>query len=118
MYKLPLDFDGQFFVDKSLELVSFSDNTVYFSFEGEVSITVLSSLQHLFHQDGDEKKQSIPLTESSLMQLVGHAVTQVLAGADGTLAIKLDNGHFLRVVDDLPNYDCYSITHGEIEIFV
>ncbi len=118
MNKLPLDFDGKFFVGKTLEYVSFAEYSVYFSFEKKITVTVESSLQHLFQLSGEEEKQSIPLTESSLMQLVGHAVTKVLAGADGTLVLEFDNGHLLRVFDDLPNYESYSIQHGDIEIFV
>jgi hypothetical protein len=117
MYKLPLDFDGKFFIGKTLECISFAAYSVYFSFEDDITVTVESSLQHLVDSEGGIK-QSIPLSESRLMQLVGHAATQVLADADGTLEIIFDNGQSLKVFDDFANYESYAIKHGDIEIFV
>ena len=119
MYKLPKDFDAAFFVGRTLEVVSFSANTVFLGFDNGVSITVLSALQHQLPSQSDPPNiQRVPLAESKLTQLPGRCVTQATGEADGTLVLFFDNGHVLRVFDDNPHYECYSINDGEREIFV
>ena len=119
MYKLPKDFDAAFFVGKTLETVLFSENTVSFGFGDRVSVTALSSLQHQFPTETDQSNvQTVPLSESKLMQLPGHTVTHAIGDEHGTLTIVFDNGHVLRFFDDDPHYECYSINDGKREIYV
>ena len=119
MYGLPKDFDGAFLHNSRLEVVSFSENTVFFGFDKNVSITVNSSLRHR-RKLGDENAtvQRVPLLESRLMELLGHLVTHVQADANGTLTAIFENGHMLEVFDDSTNYESYTINDGEHEIFV
>jgi hypothetical protein len=119
MYKLPKSFDGAFFIGRTLELQSFSFNAVLFAFDMNVSITVYSSLQHKFGQfDRSSTVQNVPLTESRLMQLVGHTLTSVEGDANGTLTVEFDNGHVVQVFDDSPDFESYIIFDGEAEIIV
>ncbi len=119
MYKLPKGFDGAFFIGKTLELVSFSVNSVFFSFGENVSITVESSLLYREGaQDDLAEVQTVPIKESRLMQLVDHAVTRVHADEEGTLSLMFDNGHVLQLFDDSSNFESYSINDGSREIFV
>jgi hypothetical protein len=119
MYKLPKDFDGKFFVGKTLENVSFSENTVFFGFGEHVSVTVMSSLQHQYASESEQSDiQHVPLTESKLMQLPGSSVIKVKGDEDGTLTLFFNSGHILRIFDDLPNYESYSFSDGKHEIYV
>ncbi len=119
MHKLPRDFDGAFLVGRTLESVLFSENTVSFGFGDRVSVTVFSSFQHQCPTEADRPNvQSVPPSESRLMQLLGHTVTQASGDDAGTLTIVFDSGHVLKVFDDDPYYECYSINDGQREIFV
>ena len=119
MYGLPKDFDAAIFVNQRLDHITFAEYTLRFGFEDKISINVTSSFQH---QVGVENEiapiQHVPVSESSLMQLIGHYVTHADGASDGTLTIEFDNGHILRVFDDDPHYECYSINDGEREIYV
>jgi hypothetical protein len=119
MYKLPKDFGLGFVVGRTLENVSFSENTVFFGFGDHVSITAFSSLQHEFLAGAAQpNKQCVPLNESRLMQLPGHSVVKASGDDEGTLTLVFDNGHILRVFKDDPHYECYSINDGKKEIYV
>jgi hypothetical protein len=119
MYGLPKGFDAGFLVGRTLETVLFSENTVSFTFGDRVSVTVTSALQHQLSSESDQPNvQSVPLSESKLMQLPGHCVTQAKGEEEGTLVLVFDNGHVLKVFDNDPHYECYSINDGEHEIFV
>jgi hypothetical protein len=119
MYGLPKDFDPTFFVNQRLDHITFAEYTLYFSFDDKISITVNSSFQHLFEvAEQNEPVQKMPLAESKLMQLIGHHVTQAHGEFEGTLTLVFDNGHILRIFDDDPHYECYSINDGNREIYV
>ncbi len=119
MHKLPKDFDTAFFIGRTLECILFSENTVSFSFGENVSVTVTSSLQHKFPSDSDQSNiQRVPLTESKLMQLLGHCIVQAIGNEDGTLTLEFDNKHALKVFDDQTHYESYSINDGKREIYV
>jgi len=52
------------------------------------------------------------------MPLIGQTVDTATATPDGTLALVFDNGNSLTCLDDLQNYESYSICIGDREIFV
>ena len=119
MYKLPSGFDGAFFVGRTLESLTFSENTVHFAFDQQVCVTVTSSLQHCLPSDAEQAVvQHVPLAESRLMQLLGRSVAQAKGDEDGTLTLLFDGGHVLKVFDDQTGYESYSINDGKREIFV
>src|SRR5947209_386106 len=92
MYGLPKDFDGKFFLNRRLELLSFSEYTVYFDFDEKVSISVGSSFQHhTASNNGNAPIQEVPVNESNLMQLVGHAVIRSKGEQNGTLMLEFDH---------------------------
>jgi len=119
MYGLPVDFTGAFFVGRTLESITFSENAVILAFDGRVSVSVESSLRHQFAADnGQGTVQSLPLSESKLMQLLGRSVTKAEGDRDGTLTLLFDNEHVLYVFDDQAQYESYLINDGEHEIVV
>jgi hypothetical protein len=119
MYGLPEDFDGAFFVGRSLELVCFSENQVSLRFGGDISITIESSFSH--QQDSSESSGqvvNVPVSESDLMQLLGQSVAEVSASRDGTLVLTFTNGHVFKCFDDSRQFESYHIKRGAIEIHV
>lgn len=119
MYKLPKDFDASFFVGKSLDFLTFSQNSVAMVFSESVCITVESSLQHKTGTEAtDEPIQHLPLHDSQLTQLLGRSVTQAFGQEDGTLTIIFDNGHVLNIFDDQESYESYSIMDGKRTIYI
>jgi len=118
MYGLPQDFDTSVFVGKSLQLVSFTANTIHLAFDDEVSITVESSFAHDLGQTGPPTVETVPVRESRLMQLVERTVVRAEARDRGTLVLYFDNGQTFFCFDDLPQYESYSITLGDRQIIV
>jgi hypothetical protein len=119
VYKLPKDFDGQFFIGRILEYVTFSAYAVDFGFDEHVAVQVLSSLQHQSPTESEKSEvQTVPLTHSKLMQITGQSVVQVKGDEDGTLTLFFNNGHIIRIFDDTPHYESYSINDGKRDIYV
>jgi hypothetical protein len=118
MYGLSKDLDLSFFVGKTLNSVSFSLNTIYFGFDGNVSIDLSSSYQH--QQKADiECQQSgtiqavFKCPNSSLMQLLEHSVILATAGDDGSLSLTFDNGDVLKCIETPGPYECYEFSDGK-----
>ncbi|MGD9127465.1 MAG: hypothetical protein PVH19_08810 [Planctomycetia bacterium] len=123
MYGLPENFDGSFFIGLRLEVVSFTESTIYLGFVNDnnvsdVSVTVSSSFQHCLPGEKDGEMQRVPLSSSCLMQLVGRSVEAVNAEEQGTLTFVFSGGHIFRCFDDMGNFECYQIAHGDEEIYV
>ncbi len=119
MYGLPPEFDGAFFVGRTIEVISFTINSVFFAFDENVSLTVESSFEHRLPTDEERGAlQRAPVDSSSLMQLIGRPVVATDLDNDGTLILRFTDRHELRCFDDLPNYECYRITFGKDEIIV
>ena len=119
MYGLPKDFNGDFFVGRTLEAVMFTENTVHLAFDNDVSVTIESSLQHVTSQAGElSDPQAVPLRHSRLMELTGHRVLNAADAGSGTLRLQFDNDHVVNIFDDTESYESYSISHNGTAIFV
>lgn len=119
MYGLPKDFTGDFLVGRTLEAVTFTENTVHFAFDNEVSLTVESSLKHVASSaDEAPDPQPVPLRHSRLMELVGNRIRSAEAVDSGTLRLLFENEQVLSVFDDSTSYESYSIRNGGQEIYV
>ncbi len=119
MYGLPPDFDPSFFLGKMLELISFSVNTIVFQFDGDVGITLQSSFTHKI-QPNDEHidTDTVPVSDSRLMQLVGNTVRLAEANPNGTLTLHFDDGQILMFHDDSSQYESYRLTVNDSEFVV
>lgn len=117
MYGLPTEFDASRFARLTLEQVSFTVNTIHLSFSENVSITIESSYEFL-DWNGDARRQTVPVNDSRLMQLLGKSVESARASNDGTLILCFGNGQTLTCYDDTPMYEAYIIRFGVEEIIV
>ncbi len=119
MYGLPEDFDGLFFVGCVLEIVSYTENSIFLGFGNDISITTESSYEcQIASDEGYIEAQQPPVTFSKLMQLVGQKVVSVDVEQQGTLVLHFDAGHVIRCFDDQPAYESYRIKRGSEDIQV
>jgi hypothetical protein len=121
MYGLAEDFDGSFFVGRLLRTVAFSRRTLDLIFDENVSIGLESSYEcRLVGDEGYVEKERLeaPIASSRLMQLLGRKVLSVDTEREGTLTLHFEGGHVFRCFDDDPNYESYTISHGNDEIYV
>ena len=120
MYGLPRNFDPTLFVGRTIELVSFTSNTVHLAFSGDrCSLTIESSFEHNPGVTGRERVHSeVPVVESGLMRLVGRSVAIAEVEGEGTLFLRFDDGQTLRLFDDSEEYESYRIDCNGLEIVV
>ena len=60
----------------------------------------------------------LPVAKSFLMCLVGNRVSAAKRTERGGLTLAFENGGFVSVDDDSPQYECFSIATPDGEIFV
>ena len=117
MYGLPPDLDLSFFVGKRLGQVAFTESVIFFRFDGNVSVALESSFQHQTKQEVDEFRigvlQSLPVTYSTLMRVVGRSVISASGDDEGSLAIVFDDHQVLRFFEHATPYESYSISNGD-----
>jgi hypothetical protein len=118
MYGLPKDFSALIFVGQELVEICFTVNTAHLVFDGEVSITLLSSYVYTSSSNNVSRKETVPVLSSSLMHLIGKKVSSATAKTDGTLTLMFEDGASLILLDDSRDYESYSIRIGDREIVV
>ncbi len=118
MYGLPSSFNTSLLVGKELSEVSFSANTVSLSFGDYALITVMGSFVHRCKDSTYVNKETIPLSSSALMSLVGKTVRLAEARQDGTLSLHFENSDVLVLLDDSKQYESYIIRIGNEETIV
>ena len=116
MYGLPVDFDASAFVGHAMVQVTFTQNTVGLSFDGDIEITLLSSFR-LRNASGEES-QTVPVGSSTIMLLLGVTVRSAEARKDGTLTLVFDDESTLVLPDDSKQYESYHLRIGTREIYV
>lgn len=118
MYGLPKDFDVAVLVERKLDLLCFTANTISFTFDGNAQITIMGAF--IYRQNDHEiaDKQIVPLSTSNLMGLIGKKVCRAASCQDGTLTLHFDNRHILTILDDSQQYESYTIRLGDKDIIV
>lgn len=119
MYGLPEDFDPTGFVGRSVEIVSFTANTVHLAFDGDYSLTVESSFEHRSKGCSNQPARfEVPVRDSGLMSLIGRPVVSAEVDKPGTLCLQFDDGQMFRCFDDSEEYESYKVNCGGTEIIV
>ena len=81
MFGLPENFDGTFFVGRTLEMICFNINQVFFHFDDHITVRVEGSFAY---ERGPSESEASPLhppvPTSNLMELLEHSVVSVSAG--------------------------------------
>ena len=118
MYGLPSGFSVSLLIGHRLEIVSFSENTVFCGFDRDVSITILSSFLHTWKGQPPGHPQRVPVSESRIMQIIGSTIVLAESTAAGTLMMEFENRHVLVLYDDSDIYESYIVRIGSFEIVV
>lgn len=118
MYGLPDDFDGSFFVGRTLDEICFAAYTMYLVFDGKVTISIAGSFSYIKNRQENIEFLNIPVNKPDFLILIGKTIKEAVGERDGTLTLKFDNGHEFSCYDDSPNYECYNIKNNDNEIIV
>lgn len=123
MYEIPDDFDPNTFVGCELELVSFSVNTVYLSFDrtGGLSITIEGETSHEYVDDHGVllvRPETVPAAETRLVQLLGKTVVAATVESHVDLRLQFDDHQVLRCLGASKQYEMYHIAAGQRQIVV
>ena len=118
MYGLPSNFDASIFVEHELEQICFSATNVTLHFGDGVSISVLSAVAYSLSSTDPRQVESVPVSYSGLMRLIGKRVLSAESEVDGHVILRFSGGAELHLRDDSTNYESYSIRVGNREIIV
>lgn len=118
MHGLPSDFDPVIFVGRQLESVTFAVNAIRLAFDGDMAITALSEVRYRTTSKADVRIDVTPVADSGLMALLGSHVVDAETRPPGDLTLLLEAGGSVMVFDDSKEFECYSVTTPEGEIFV
>ena len=118
MYGLPDDFDATIFVGCTLELISFTANTIHFAFDKQTSITVSGSYALKRGVHHGIERGTAPASSSQLMVLIEKQILSGQADKEGTLTLHFTDGFQLEIFDDSKDFESYSMTVGESTTYV
>ena len=118
MFGLPKDFNAEPLVGRTLEMICFNENQIYFDFDEKLTIQVQSSLRYQQRPAQEPEIIEVPALQSNLMQLLGHTTTKAFGDDKGTLTLEFEDGQILQCLDDTPRYESYHIIQGELRIIV
>ena len=117
MKGLPKTFDTSLFVGRTVDAVSFTVNTVSINFDGGLILTIEGPFEHTaaFGAIGNQLNEP-PISESRLMQLAGHQVTEATVVDDGGICLSFEGRQYLRCIRGSEPYECFHISQGGLEV--
>jgi hypothetical protein len=125
MYDIPEDFDPSVFVGTTLQLISFSFNTIHFRFETPMlTHHLVSVFQAVSYRKpgGDFSGVKVRDRSSDLMELLELSVVACTIGdTEGVrdiLNLEFDGQYALRFGGQRDGYEEYSVQIGDREIYV
>lgn len=118
MHGLPATFDATVFVGSTLDSVTFAVNVIHLAFDSGLSISVNARVCYRAEVAQVTLVDELPVRESRLMLLIGKAVSGAACDTNGFLTLELEDGGLIQVTDELSNFESYSITTPDGEIFV
>ena len=118
MYGLPKDFEGTFLIERNLEQICLTGNTMSFHFDGDISITLENEYTCTASTDSSNPAPShVPAFQPELVGLLEQTIKAATGSADGTLSLTFANGYRLALYD-LAGYEAYHIRYGNRVITV
>ncbi len=119
MIGLPSDFDAALFVGRTVEQVSFTENTISLRFDAGLVLTIEGSFRHEAEAGSAlEELSEVPVESSRLVMLAGRRIAKAEGRPDGTLILLFEGGQQLLCYDDSREYECYHIEQGTTRITV
>lgn len=118
MYGLPQDINLTFFNGKTLLQACFGAHDLILNFEGDVSVTVTSSLGCMDSGDNIQKYDDFRQAAPAVMVLLNQTILSAAGDEAGTLTLKFDGGGVLAIYDDSKEYESYTIKNAGQTIVV
>jgi hypothetical protein len=118
MYGLPRDTKLGFFNAKTLLQACFGVHELILNFEGDVSVTVTSSLGCVDSSGNVQQYDDFRQVAAAALALLNRAVLSADGDEAGTLTLRFDGGGILAIYDDSKEYESYTIKNGEQMIVV
>jgi hypothetical protein len=110
MYPPPPKETLQDLLHSNLEVVSFGQYVIHFSFENKNVLSVSAPFRFgKFPLSPDAHIFDFPLAGTELTRLLGFQITQVECDIDGTLELQFSNGDVLIVYANDPAYEAYTV---------
>jgi hypothetical protein len=118
MYGLTVAFDAAMFLGLEVESITYGENAIHVSLDRGFAVTSMTSIRYRYSGLDDIREDRLPVSESGLMRIVGTAVTGAVRTASGGLALTFVNGAVVEFEDDSDQYESFSITTPDGEIFI
>jgi hypothetical protein len=118
MYGLPEDVDLSFLIRASLTQVCVGENEVILNFEPDISIMSASSVTVELSADDKQTYESARDFGRRAIEFIGDIIGQASAVPGGTTRILWTSGRVIELLDTWPQYESYTIRHGESLIVV
>jgi hypothetical protein len=126
MYGVPADLDPTAFVGQELTEVAIGAYNLQFHFHPELIISIQGhwelrdSTGTIVEQSGsndhEDSHSQIVATPTSLPHLLGRSVIRLRISAPKWFEIEFDSSECLRVFDDSPHYESFSIPNLRIYV--
>jgi hypothetical protein len=111
MYTFPPEFDEKLLVGRTLEMICFNANQIYFHFGLRDVICAESNFRFGHHGLACELMDiPVPSLESDLMKIIEHNIVSASVSDGHILTLHFDDGSVLEFCDILGNYESYSVT--------
>jgi hypothetical protein len=119
MHGLPETFDPSFLKGKEIQSIAFAAYQVNVHLDGNVWVQIEGRYKLLLGGEIIETVSAFPISQSSLLQLIGKKITDVsFIARNGDIELVLDNGYKLLIEGDTGPYESYRLFDGQGEIIV
>lgn len=112
MYGLRKDINLRFFEGRTLLQVCFGLHDLILNFDGDVSVTVTSSVGCVTSGGSIQRCDDFRQVAPTLVALLNQSVRSAEGDEAGTLTIRFDGGGMLSIYDDSEEYESYTIKNG------
>jgi hypothetical protein len=109
------DLDLSALVGTELIQVGVGEHQIILAFMPQASITIESSYV-LTEADGSVAEAGRPdeLRTKCLLELLGETIVSATPKPPSAVEVRFSGGRVLRLIDDSPQYECFSIQPGDI----
>jgi len=112
MYGLPRDVCLTFLHGRTLLQACFGANDLILNFDGEVSVTVTSSVGYSDRGGTHRRCAELTAAAKDIVALLNRTVLTAAGHETGSLELKFDTGEILTIYDDSAEYESYVINNG------
>ncbi len=112
MYGLPKNLSLAFFHGRTLLQVCFGAHDLILNFDGDVSITVMSSVSCKAPDGTPQRHDDFRKVAPTVLAMLDLMIVSTQGDEAGALTLRFDNGGVLVIHDDSKEYESYTISNG------